>query len=272
LAALKSFCPAVDIQAKRNFRLVLEYDGTYYHGWQRQRGMLTVQETVESRLEIMLGMPVKVRASGRTDAGVHARAQEVNFYVPTRLQPVEIQRGLNALLPDDIVVLAAIEVDDSFHARFSAWSKIYEYRILNRPVRSALERHHAWHIRRPLEVAPMRECLRMIQGEHDFAAFMASGSKVRSTVRCLYQADLHLPDAEHLLFVFEGNGFLRQMVRNLVGTIVDVGKGRFSPEGFQRVLLSRDRRQAGVTAPARGLCLVRVVYRGESATGVAKEP
>jgi tRNA pseudouridine38-40 synthase len=272
LAALKGFRPAVDIQAKRNFRLVLEYDGTNYHGWQRQHGMLTVQEAVESRLEIMLGMPIKVRASGRTDAGVHARAQEVNFYARTRLQPVEIQRGLNALLPDDIVVLAAIEVDDSFHARFSAWSKTYEYRILNRPVRSALERHHAWHIRRPLVLAPMQECLQIIQGEHDFAAFMASGSGVRSTVRCLYRAELRFPDAEHLLLVFEGNGFLRQMVRNLVGTIVEVGKGRLSPEGFQRVLLSRDRRLAGVTAPARGLCLMRVVYQDELAIGDASDP
>ncbi|HBZ57486.1 MAG TPA: tRNA pseudouridine(38-40) synthase TruA [Syntrophobacteraceae bacterium] len=253
----------MDVQAKRNFRLVLEYDGTNYHGWQRQHGMLTVQEAVESRLEIMLGNPIKVRASGRTDAGVHARAQEVNFYARTRLQPVEIQRGLNALLPDDIVILAAVEVEDSFHARFSARSKIYEYRILNRPVRSALERHYAWHIRRPLAIAPMLECLGTILGEHDFAAFMASGSEVRSTVRCLYRAELLLPDADHLLFVFEGNGFLRQMVRNLVGTIVEVGKGRLSPEDVRRILSSRDRRQAGMTAPARGLSLVRVVYPDE---------
>jgi tRNA pseudouridine38-40 synthase len=271
LAALKGFRSAVDIQAKRNFRLVLEYDGTHYHGWQRQHGVVTVQETLESRLEIMLGMPVKVRASGRTDAGVHARAQQVNFYARTRLQPVEIQRGLNALLPDDIAILAAAEVEDSFHARFSAWSKIYEYRILNRPVRSALERHHTWHIRRPLALEPMNECLRMIQGEHDFAAFMASGSKARSTVRLLYRAEIRLPDAEHLLFMFEGNGFLRQMVRNLVGTIVEVGSVRLSPEDFQRILLSRDRRQAGATAPARGLCLVRVVYRDQSATGGSSE-
>ncbi len=269
---MKGFRPAVDIQAKRNFRLVLEYDGTNYHGWQRQHGVLTVQEAVESRLEIMLGLPIKVRASGRTDAGVHARAQEVNFYARTNLQPVEIQRGLNALLPDDIVILAAFEVDDSFHARFSAQSKTYEYRILNRPVRSALERHHAWHIRRPLEVAPMRECLRMIEGEHDFAAFMASGSGVTSTVRCLYRVELRFPDAEHLLFVFDGNGFLRQMVRNLVGTIVEVGKGRLGPQDFQRILLSRDRRQAGMTAPARGLCLVWVAYRNGPAEVVASDP
>lgn len=263
MATLKVCYPTVDIQAKRNFRLVLEYDGTNYHGWQRQQGMLTIQEVVESRLEIMLGTPIKVRASGRTDAGVHARAQEVNFYARTRLQPGEMQRGLNALLPDDIVALAAAEVDDSFHARFSARTKTYEYRILNRAVRSALERHRVWHIRRPLALVPMGECLQQIRGECDFAAFMASGSKVTSTVRCLYRAELQAPDAEHLLFVFVGNGFLRQMVRNLVGTIVDVGKGRLSPEDFHRIRMSGDRRQAGMTAPARGLCLVRVEYQDQ---------
>ena len=253
----------MDVQAKRNFRLILEYDGTNYHGWQRQQGMLTVQEVVESCLGIMLGMPVKVRASGRTDAGVHARGQEVSFYARTRMQPIELQRGLNALLPDDIVVLAAAEVGESFHARFSARSKTYEYRVLNRATRSALERNRVWHIRRPLAVAPMRECLEVIRGEHDFAAFMASGSNVSSTVRYLYRAELQLLDECHLVFVFEGNGFLRQMVRNMVGTVVEVGKGKLTPEDFRRVLVGCDRRQAGMTAPARGLCLMRVNYDNE---------
>lgn len=257
----------MDVQAKRNFRLVLEYDGTNYHGWQRQQGMLTVQEVLESRLGIMLGTAIKVRASGRTDAGVHARGQEVSFHTRTTLQPEELQRGLNALLPDDIVVLAVAEEGDSFHARFSARSKTYEYRVLNRATRSALERNHVWHIRRPLAVGPMRECLEVIRGEHDFAAFMASGSNVSSTVRQLYRAELQLPDEAHVLFVFEGNGFLRQMVRNLVGTIIEVGKGKRTPEGFCRVLADRDRRQAGMTAPARGLCLMCVNYESEPVSG-----
>jgi tRNA pseudouridine38-40 synthase len=253
----------MDVQAKRNFRLILEYDGSGYHGWQRQIGWLTIQEVLESRLEIMLGAPVKVRASGRTDAGVHARGQEVNFYARTTLQPEELMRGLNSLLPADIVVLNAAEVVDSFHARFSAVSKTYEYRILNRTVRSPLERQFAWHIRRPLAPEPMRECLELIIGTHDFASFMASGSRVTSTVRSLYRAELQRPDADHLHLVFEGNGFLRQMVRNLVGTLVEVGRGRWSADDFRRIVAGRDRRQAGMTAPAHGLYLVEVRYGTE---------
>lgn len=250
----------MDIQSKRNFKLVLEYDGSNYHGWQRQEGVLTIQEVMESRLEVMLGSPIGVRASGRTDAGVHAMGQVVNFHSRTRLGPDEIQRGLNSLLPPDIVVLQAREVPDSFHARFSATGKTYAYRILNRSMPSALERKYAWHVRRPLSRDPMIQCLHHSMGKHDFAAFMASGSSVSSTERHLFQADLQETDAEHLVFVFKANGFLRHMVRNLVGTVVDVGKGRRTPEEFIHILKSKDRKQAGMTAPAHGLFLVSVEY------------
>ncbi|MGV8074846.1 MAG: tRNA pseudouridine(38-40) synthase TruA [Syntrophobacteraceae bacterium] len=249
-----------DVQEKRNFRLVLEYDGSNYHGWQRQQGVLTIQEVIESRLEVMLGGAVGVRASGRTDAGVHAKQQVVNFYSRTRLEPVQIRRGLNSLLPPDIVVLDSEEVPDSFHARFSAVSKIYEYLILNRIEPSALERRFAWHVRQPLDIEPVQECLQQIQGAHDFAAFMASGSSVNSTERCIYRAFLERPDVEHLTFVFEANGFLRHMVRNLVGTLVDVGRGRLRPADFSDILAGKDRRRAGMTAPAHGLYLSAVKY------------
>lgn len=249
-----------DIQAKRNFRLVLEYDGSSYHGWQRQHGVLTIQEVLESRLEIMLGAPIRVRGSGRTDAGVHARGQVVNFYCRTRLEPWEIQRGLNGLLPPEIVVLHADAVPDSFHARFSALSKVYEYSILNRVVPSALERQFAWHIRQPIALPPILECLEIIKGPHDFSAFMASGSSVTSTERCMLRAELKAPDSEHLLFSFEANGFLRHMVRNLVGTLVEAGKGIITPGDFAEILAGKDRRRAGMTAPAHGLCLISVNY------------
>ncbi len=249
-----------DIQARRNIKLVLEYDGSGYHGWQRQAGSLSVQEIVESRLGVMLGDRVGVRASGRTDAGVHARGQVVNFYTRARLKPEEILRGLNSLLPGDIVVLDAEEVDESFHARFSAASKIYEYHILNRAVPSALLRKYAWHVRRPLSVAPMEECLKLICGMKNFSAFMTSGSPVSSTERHIMRTAIERPGADFLKFVFEANGFLRQMVRNLTGTLVEVGKGRRTPEEFAAILESGDRRKAGMTAPAHGLYLVSVNY------------
>ncbi len=249
-----------DLQQKRNFKLVLEYDGSGYHGWQRQEGVLTIQEVLESRIEIMLGGPIRVRGSGRTDAGVHARRQVANFYARTRLKPGEIQRGLNSLLPADIVVLEAEEVADSFHARFSASSKTYEYRILNRETPSALERNSAWLIRRRLMAPPVLECLPGLVGMHDFSAFMAAGSSVKSTERNIYRAELSRPDLDHWVFLFEANGFLRHMVRNLVGTLVDVGRGKLSPEGFVQIICSRDRRRAGMTAPAHGLFLVDVKY------------
>lgn len=249
-----------DLQQKRNFKLILEYDGSGYHGWQRQEGALTIQEVLESRIEVMLGGPIRVKGSGRTDAGVHARRQVANFYARTRLAPHEIQRGLNSLLPPDIVVLHAEEVPDSFHARFSALSKTYEYHILNRETPSALERTTSWHIRRPLTDGPIQECLAVLVGSRDFSAFMASGSSVKSTERHIYQARMQRPDPEHMVFHFEANGFLRHMVRNLVGTLVEVGKGKLSLQGFLDVVNSRDRRRAGMTAPAHGLFLVNVSY------------
>jgi tRNA pseudouridine38-40 synthase len=254
------FSNPLDIQEKRNFKLVLEYDGSSYHGWQRQQGVLSIQEVLESRLAIMLRGATGVRASGRTDAGVHAKGQVANFRARTMLHPEEIMRGLNSLLPPDIVVLEAEEMPDSFHARFSASSKIYEYYILNRKVPSALERRFSWHIRQPLAPAPMADCLKRIIGLHDFSAFMASGSSVVSTERHLYEASLDTPDNERLVFRFRANGFLRHMVRNLVGTVVDIGRGKLTSEDFWNILQSRDRRRAGMTAPAHGLCLISVLY------------
>lgn len=245
---------------KRNFRLLLEYDGTHYHGWQRQQGVMTIQEMLESKLAIMLGAGVRVRASGRTDAGVHARGQVVNFHARSRLKPSEFQHGLNALLPPDIVVLRADEVPEAFHARFSARMKTYEYRILNRPVRSALERNACWHIRQPLEIEAMRQALEVIRGEHDFAAFMATGSTVQSTVRIVSSASIEQSAGGVILVRFAANGFLRHMVRNLVGTLVDVGRGKLEREHLAAILASGDRRRAGMTAPARGLFLDHVDY------------
>jgi tRNA pseudouridine38-40 synthase len=201
-----------------------------------------------------------VHASGRTDAGVHAKGQVVNFHTRTRLAPDELLRGLNSLLPDDIVILDAVEMDESFHARFSAVSKVYEYHILNRPVPSALLRNYAWHVRRPLAIGPMEQCLERIYGRNDFSAFMASGSQASSTERDILRAELDRPRPGRLKFTLEADGFLRRMVRNLVGTIVEVGKGKRTADDFERIIGSRDRKRAGMTAPGHGLYLVSVNY------------
>ena len=249
-----------DPLSRRNIKLVLEYDGSAYHGWQRQAGSLSIQEVMETRLGVMLGHKVGVYASGRTDAGVHAKGQAVNFHTRTNLTPDEILRGLNSLLPDDIVVLNAGEMDQSFHARFSAVSKVYEYHILNRAVPSALLRNYAWHVRRPLALAPMEQCLRRIHGRNDFSAFMASGSRASSTERDMLRAVLDQPWPDRLRFTLEANGFLRRMVRNLIGTIVEVGKGKRTADDFECIIRSGDRKRAGMTAPGHGLYLVSVNY------------
>lgn len=245
---------------ERNFKLTLEYDGSGYHGWQKQRGVLTVQEVLESSLAIMLGRELHVRAAGRTDAGVHALGQVVNFYARTRLEPVDFQRGLNSLLPDDIVVKHAEEVDISFHARYSAKAKLYQYCVLNRPLPSALWRKYAWHVPHELDLESMKKALAYFRGEHDFSAFRASRSSVKSSVRVLYRCDYECGSDGLIVFSFLGNGFLRHMVRIIVGTVVEVGMGKRRPEEIPNIIESKDRNLAGITAPAHGLYLVRVEY------------
>lgn len=244
-----------------NFKLIIEYEGTAYHGWQRQKDLPTVQGAIETALETMTGRLVKVIGSGRTDAGVHARNQVANFCVDTRLTAQDFEKGLNGLLPPDIVVKACQGVDGTFHARYDARSKVYEYRILNRPIPTALFRQYAWHVRKRLDVNAMRAAMVCLKGEHDFSAFEASGSPRSHAVRKL--TDVRLAERRvdgYLVFTVEADGFLRYMVRNIVGTLVGVGLGKISPDGFQDILTSKDRKQAGITAPAHGLFLEKVKY------------
>ena len=245
---------------KKNYKLVLEYDGSNYHGWQRQRGVLTIQEVVETRLAIMIQAPVRLIGAGRTDAGVHARGQVANFYSETKIQPERLLSGLNSLLPEDIVALDLTLASKEFHARFKARSKLYEYRIFNSPLPPALGRQYGWHIRQPLRWNSMETCLKSLEGRHDFSSFQATGSSVRSSERVVLSTEI--PPAGELMRVItiEANGFLRHMVRNIVGTLVEVGRGKLTVEGFAAIVAARDRKQAGMTAPARGLCLVEVRY------------
>lgn len=246
--------------ALRNIRLVVAYDGTRYHGWQRQKNGLTVQEVIEESLKVMTEMLVKLLASGRTDAGVHALNQVCNFETRSQIPVDALKRGLNALLPPDILIKDAAVVSLKFHSRYRAKSKIYEYRILNRPDPDIFRRSTLWHIRFPLDVEKMSECLSLINGTHDFSAFKSSGSANTDPVRTILAAGIFGDEDGVLRLVVEGNGFLRHMVRNIVGTLVEVGQGRMDIKDFADVLESGDRRLAGKKAPPQGLFLMAVKY------------
>ena len=246
--------------AKTNYKLLLEYDGSGYHGWQRQRGVLTIQEVVETRLAVMTCEPVTLIGAGRTDAGVHARGQVANFLTSTGIPPRRLLEGLNGLLPEDIVALDLSAVPRDFHARYRARSKLYEYRIHNSSRRLALGRQYVWHIGQPLNWDLMEESLGSLEGRHDFASFQAAGSSVRNTERTVLSTAVVAYPEDIWSIQIAADGFLRHMVRTIVGTLVEVGRGKLSDEEFVALLAARDRKRAGMTAPARGLCLVEVRY------------
>ena len=242
-------------------RLTVEYEGTAYQGWQVQPGGPTVQEVLERALATALREPVRVRAAGRTDAGVHACGQVAAVrvrHVPPDLE--RLRRSLNALTPDDVAVRDVAIVDDAFDPRRDARSRIYEYRIWNAPAPSPFWRRHAWHVPLPLDVAAMEEAVAALAGEHDFAAFRgADAGPQRSTVRRVLETAVRA-DGPLLVYRIEATGFLKHMVRNIVGTMVEVGRGERSPSSMRDILASRDRTRAGPTAPPHGLLLVTVRY------------
>jgi tRNA pseudouridine38-40 synthase len=201
-----------------------------------------------------------VIGSGRTDAGVHAYGQVANFKCETKLNAEDFQGGLNSLTPDDVVVTCCKEVEYEFHARYKAKSKEYIYRILNRFNPAAIDRQYAWHIRNELNLEPMRAAISYLIGKHDFKAFEGAGSPRSHTTRCVMAANLFREDEDNIIFEIEADGFLRFMVRNIVGTLVDVGKGKITPEEFKHILDSKNRSRAGATAPAHGLFLKEVKY------------
>jgi len=244
----------------RNIRLLLEYDGTRYHGWQRQKNALTLQEEVETALARLTGEAVRLIGSGRTDAGVHALGQVANFHTESTIPLKAFHEGLNSLLPYDLAVLEAQEAPPGFHARRSARAKTYEYRILNRATRSPLHHHYGWWIAAPLDLDAMVRTAAALPGEHNFSAFRASGSDNLNPVRRVLQAEWRSHPGGWLRFQITANGFLRGMVRSLTGTMVEVGRGKALPEILEELLKSGERRRAGPTAPAQGLYLVEVLY------------
>jgi len=252
---------------ERTIKLTLAYDGSRFHGWQRQKNGLTIQEILEEKIAIMTQEPTCVLGSGRTDAGVHARAQVCHFRTHSTIPCDGFEKGLNSLLPEDIRVRRAEVVPAAFHARYSATSKVYAYQILHQPEADVFLRNTTWHVPGPLDLEAMRRCLAQIEGEHDFSSFRSTGSTNRNPVRQVLHAGLHGPDRGILILTLEANGFLRHMVRNIVGTLVDVGRGRIPEEAFPGILGARDRQKAGVKAPPGGLFLMAVRYGGDGESG-----
>ncbi|MGB7292015.1 MAG: tRNA pseudouridine(38-40) synthase TruA [Thermodesulfobacteriota bacterium] len=244
----------------RNIKLTIEYDGTNYLGWQRQKGGSTIQETIETAIEKITKNGVKLIGSGRTDSGVHALGQVANFRTTSGLSAYQLQKALNAILPQDISIVKCEEADVTFHAQFDAKSKIYAYVILYRPYPSALERLRAWHIPFTLRLPEMTEASKAVIGKHDFSAFGLSTPTLRSSVREVLKLELSLKENDNLYFEIEATGFLKRMVRLVVGTLIQVGRERITVDGFRRILESRERTKYVRAAPPWGLYLKEVKY------------
>jgi tRNA pseudouridine38-40 synthase len=250
----------------RNLKTTISFDGTNYSGWQRQSNAITVQGEIEKALSRICNQQVTLHGAGRTDAGVHAMAMVAHFETNSAIPPEAFQKALNSILPLAIRILAIEEVDLKFHSRFSAVSKTYLYNIETANIQSPTNRLYAVHIPQKLSINSIEQCLEILMGTHDFASFEASGSRDKSittgrgSVRTLHKAILHKTGDTTYQFEFDGDGFLRHMVRNIVGTLLDTGKGRTTVAEFKAILEAKNRAGAGVTAPAHGLFLKQIYY------------
>lgn len=243
----------------RTILLTIEYDGTRYAGWQFQANSLSVQGVVEAALTQILGSPVRIHSSGRTDAGVHARGMAAHFRTEAKLPLSAFREGANRFLPQDVVIRQVREVDGTFHARYSARGKWYRYSIYRGATRSPLATRTAWHRRGKLDLDTLRAAASLLVGEHDFRAFRTSGCMARTTRRTIYAVDLTV-DGEMLHLDFRGSGFLRNMVRMLVGTLIEVAGGKRPVADVSRLLAGDLEVPCGPTAPSQGLCLQEVWY------------
>jgi tRNA pseudouridine38-40 synthase len=243
----------------RTILLKIEYDGTAYVGWQVQANGLAVQGVVESALAQLLRREVRIHSSGRTDAGVHARGMAAHFLTESLLPLQAFREGVNRFLPDDVVIREARDMPEGFHARFSARGKWYRYTIYHHEVRSPLAARTAWHLRGALDLEQMRRAAAHLRGEHDFRAFRSSSCVARTTVREIFEVGIQV-DREFIHIDFKGSGFLKNMVRMLVGTLVEVGQGRRPAADLAKLLQGEPGLACGPTAPPHGLCLEEVWY------------
>lgn len=254
---------ALDLSThKQRLALGVEYDGDGFFGWQRQRQSPTVQEVLEAAIAAVAAAPCVTHAAGRTDTGVHARCQIAHFDSSAQRTERQWLLGINSHLPDSVVVLWVSQVKASFHARFSAAARSYEYLICNRATRPALQRRRLAWVRQPLDCRRMQAAAQYLLGEHDFSSFRAQGCQASSPIRKIEQIEV-ARDGERLRLYLRANGFLYHMVRNIVGTLIEIGRGKLAVADMAALLAARDRSQAGVTAPAQGLYFVQACYPPE---------
>jgi len=244
----------------QNFKIVIEYDGSDFFGWQRQLKEKTIQGEIEKGLSKILNQEIKIIGSGRTDAGVHAYGQVANFHANTIISPQKLKQGINSLIKQPIVIRECLIADDDFHARYNAVSKEYHYFILNRHDLCAIGRQYHWHIRHPLDIDMMNKCCKLTTGVINFKSFENSGSPRSTTIREVFFSNISRIDHNKFIYKICANGFLKYMVRNLIGNIVLVGLNKISLDEFMRILDAKDRTKAGPTAPPHGLFLKKVNY------------
>lgn len=242
-----------------NYRFLISYDGTRYYGWQRQPDQNTIQGKLEGVLSVLAGKELEVIGAGRTDGGVHARGMVANAAFETELEPEEIRDYMNRYLPDDIAVLEVKPASPRFHARYNATGKTYQYTCYDGAVKSVFDRKYCTRLEEQPDVERMRQAAALLLGEHDFRNFCVNPRMKKSTVRCVDRLDIRR-DGGYIRFTVHGTGFLQNMVRIIVGTLLEVGLGRMTVEEVQAVLDNPLRQKAGPTAPAQGLCLLQVDY------------
>ncbi len=243
----------------RNIKLVIEYDGTKFGGWQKQNDKLNIQGEIEKAIETVTGEKCDLIASGRTDAKVNALGQVANFKTNSNFDIDKLPYAINSQLKKSIVIKSAEEVDERFHSRYSVHSKTYRYTINNSKYGTAIYREMEYHFPLELDEKKMEKAIKYFVGEHDFKSFKASGTSSKSSVRTIYDAKVWREN-DRVFIELTGNGFLYNMVRIIAGTLVDVGVGKINPEDVKSIIESKDRSNAGKTLPATGLCLIKVDY------------
>ena len=243
----------------RNIKLIIEYDGKSFNGWQKQPTKLNIQGEIEKAIGEITGEEIDLIASGRTDAGVHSLGQTANFKTESNIPVEKFPIAINSKLKKSIVIKSAEEVDERFHSRYSVKSKRYRYTINNSQYGSAIYRDMEYHFPIKLDVEKMKDAAKYFEGEHDFKGFKASGTSSKSSVRKIFKVEV-IEDGDRIYIELTGNGFLYNMVRIISGTLLDVGQSKIKPEDIPDIILSKDRMRAGKTLPAHGLCLMEVTY------------